>query len=53
MASTITIRVTDDEKAQLEQLAEETGMNISQLVRKGIKEVIDKNEKGSLEISEY
>ena len=56
MATTITFRLTDEEKRELEKLAEKTGMTVSQILRKGIKEILEKediNYKGSVEISEY
>lgn len=57
MATTITFRLSDEEKRELEQLAEQTGMTISQLLRKGIKEILKQEaenaDSNNIEISEY
>lgn len=57
MATTITFRLSDEEKRELEQLAEQTGMTISQLLRKGIKEILKQEAENAnsnnIEISEY
>ena len=54
MDTTITFRISDEEKKELEKLAEKTGMTVSQLLRKGIKEIIkEENQEKPLQISEY
>ena len=56
MATTITFRLSDEEKRELEKLAEKYGMTVSQLIRKGIKEILEKKDDSfeeNLEISEY
>lgn len=56
MSKIITFRVTDEEKEQLDKLAEELGITVSQLLRKGVKEAIkikeDKKD-NSLRVSNF
>lgn len=44
MATTITFRLTDEEKRDLEMIANEMGMTVSQVIRIAIKNYIDTKE---------
>lgn len=45
MATTITFRLTDEEKRELEKIADEMGMTVSQVIRIAIKDYIKNEEK--------
>lgn len=51
MSKIITFRVTDEEKEKLDKLAEELGITVSQLLRKGVKEAIKMKEQPKEESS--
>lgn len=56
MEQTITVRISQEDKQLLEKLSRDTGLTISQLIRKGIKEVsktIEQENQSPLEISQY
>lgn len=57
MSKIITFRVTDEEKEKLDKLAEELGITVSQLLRKGVKEAIkmkeQPKEEGSFKVSSF
>lgn len=56
MEQTITVRISQEDKELLEKLSRDTGLTISQLIRKGIKEVsktINEESQSSIEISKY
>lgn len=56
MEQTITVRISQEDKELLEKLSRDTGLTISQLIRKGIKEIskiITEEKQSSIEISKY
>ena len=43
--TTITFRLSEEEKAELEQYADENDLSVSQIIRKAIKEFMDRQDK--------
>ncbi len=44
-ATTITFRLSEEEKAQIEQIAIANDLSVSQVIRKAIREFLDKTDK--------